>query len=340
MSKYPTRNEKVRTILLTGASSGIGYQASIRLLKSGNKLILPCRDASTAKETKAKLVSLTGSESVSTIVCDLADLKSIETMAYNLKNSENNIDTIALNAGLQYTGSKKVLRSVQGFELTIAVNHLANQAIVELLLPLLLKSANPRVVITSSEVHDPTSAGGSIGQPAGLGGLAGIKSDKNFEMIDGTSAFNADKAYKDSKLCNILFARQLSKKLNEIGNEMPVIVWAPGLVIPPVKKSFFRYSRQYNELGQRIFGFIARDILRITENVGRAGDILKKICIRPEFNQAGFSFYSNKLIAPGRYRLVESSTSAEAKDLEVSCKLWLYSSKLLELQKGWDSYII
>ena len=96
------------------------------------------------------------------------------------------------------------------------------------------------------------SSGGRVGAKASLGNLSGLKNAKGFEMIDGNK-FNADKAYKDSKLCNILFARKLSDNFIKKKLSIPVIAWAPGLVISRDNQGFFRYSRKYNQLGQILF---------------------------------------------------------------------------------------
>ena len=74
-----------------------------------------------------------------TPIMDLSDLKDIDNLCFELKKRRLNIDVLILNAGLQYTGSKTPRRSVQGIELTFAVNHLGHQYLVQRILPLLLK---------------------------------------------------------------------------------------------------------------------------------------------------------------------------------------------------------
>ena len=64
-------------------------------------------------------------------------------------------------------------------------------------------------MITASEVHNPTSGGGRVGRPAGLGSLEGLRSGAGFQLLNGDTDFDADKAYKDSKLCNLLLGDTL-----------------------------------------------------------------------------------------------------------------------------------
>tara|TARA_B100000029_G_scaffold512846_1_gene610634 strand:+ start:1187 stop:2209 length:1023 start_codon:yes stop_codon:yes gene_type:complete len=328
------QEKKKRCIFLTGASSGIGYQAVIRLLLDSHKLILPCRDSKTSKNLIDNLKKHLYAnddlmERVSAPILDLSDLNSVKQCANQLFLQDVTIDTLVLNAGLQYTGSKNPRLSFQNLELTFAVNHLGHQYLTELILPSLLKSTSPRVIITASDVHNPESGGGRIGKPASLGELKGIEVGKSSYMIDGNSKFDADKAYKDSKLCNILFARELYRRLKHQGISMPVIAWAPGLVIPRSNEGFFRYSRKYNELGQRIFSLLARDLLQITESPEQAGYLLKMLATASKYSSGGFSYLSNRVISPGVRKFENSLISAEASDKDLGKNLWEKSSKLI-----------
>ena len=77
-------------------------------------------------------------------------------------------------------------------------------------------------------MHDPNSEGGKIGPGANLGDLSGLTAGPRFDMVDG-GAFDADKAYKDSKLCNVLFARELSRRLEQKGSSITVNAFGPGM---------------------------------------------------------------------------------------------------------------
>ena len=323
---------QARRILVTGASSGIGFQAAVRLLRAGHRLTLPCRDGERAACSAHRIAAAACSPAQPhTVVCDLADLNSVSRCAEELLGQGEPIDTLVLNAGLQYTGAREPRRSAQGFELTLAVNHLAHQLLAQRLLPLLEAGHGPRVVVTASEVHDPASPGGRVGRPAGLGDLAGLRQGTAMVMVDGSSAFDADKAYKDSKLCNVLFARRLQQRLEQRGLHWPVIAWSPGLVIPRSSDGFFRYSRRHNDLGQRLFALVARDLLRLTESVEQAGALLAGLACDPVHGAGGFHYWSNRVLGPGRRRFEAVEPSAEARNDSLAAELWQLSEGLVGL---------
>jgi protochlorophyllide reductase len=148
-------------------------------------------------------------------------------------------------------------------------------------------------------------------------------------MVDGVSPFNADKAYKDSKLCNVLFAREAERRLRELGHPLPVTAWSPGLVIPRSPGGFFRRSRVHNEWGQRLFALVARDLLRLTESVENAGVRLAAFAGGASPLPAGFSYFSNRVLGPGRLRFEAVSPSAEALDDAKARELWTLSARVL-----------
>ena len=304
-----------RRVLITGASSGIGLEAAKILLARGDALTVVCRNAERAERTRTAL-----SDSVETCIADLADLASVARAIEELRCDGTPFDALVLNAGLQYAGHDSPRWSAQGIELTFAVNHLAHQLLAEE-----LKEQTRALVITASEVHNPTTGGGRVGKPAGLGMLEGLRRGPGAPMVDGESPFNADKAYKDSKLCNLLMALQIHQQRQDL----PVVAWSPGLVIPRTSEGFFRNSRQANPLGQALFGLVARDLLRLTESVERAGALLVQL-IDEQLDQPGFSYWSNTLRQPGVHRFEESVISNEASNQTKAKELWELCSALIQ----------
>ena len=192
-----------KTILMTGSNSGIGLEAAKKLALAGHTLILPCRNFDKAVATANAVGDIANSKNIIPAECDLADLSSIEKFGKELPSllgSGNKLDVVCLNAGLaRATGATDVARTRDGFELTVGTNHLGHFYLNSLLLPH-VKSNGGRIVVTASSVHDPDSPGGAQGKTATLGDLTGFERDgRLFEMVDG-EPFNADKAYKDSKV--------------------------------------------------------------------------------------------------------------------------------------------
>ena len=328
-----SKKDKPLNVFMTGGSSGIGYQAALQIISLGNNMILPCKNISRANELLTNIINqlpcnLSEKGNIYTPIIDLSDLNSINSFCTQLKKKNLNIDVLIFNAGLQYTGSKSPRWSEQGLELTFAVNHLSHFYLAQNLLPLIKWNNNSKIIITSSEVHNPISSGGKVGAKASLGQLSGLASGSRFEMIDGNK-FNADKAYKDSKLCNILFAKELSRRLKNKGLSIPVIAWAPGLVISRNRDGFFRYSREYNQIGQLIFSFLARDLLRITTSNKKAGMLLSDLVNLSKYNNPGFNYYSNKIISLGKFIFEKTNISQEAQTEGLSYKLWELSKSLI-----------
>ena len=312
------------TVLITGATSGIGYAATQRLLKDGHRVIALCRDADHGLQRLG-----TWNGQLTLVETDLADLNAVEQTCQRLLDEAPTLQALVLNAGLQYAGHRQPRFNVQGVELTFAVNQLAHQQLAGELWPLLTRSPGGRIVITASEVHNPTSGGGRVGRPAGLGSLEGLRSGAGFQLLNGDTDFDADKAYKDSKLCNLLLGRHLAARLEQEEHPMPVITWSPGLVIPRSSDGFFRHSRENNPVGQALFAFVARDLLRLTVSVDDAGSLLYDL-IQDDAFSPGFHYWSNNLRGPGRHCFESTATSAEACDLALASALVILSDQLIE----------
>ena len=143
--------------------------------------------------------------------------------------------------------------------------------------------------------------------------------------------FNADRAYKNSKLCNILFARELSQKIENLDRKISVITWAPGLVIPDDDLGFFRYSNKFNKYGYILFSNIAKNILGISESLINAGKILYLIAFNRDLNNTKLIYLSNEIISYKKHKLKNRNVSKEADDSELANKLWKLSEEICSL---------
>ncbi len=320
-----------KNILITGGNSGIGFFAIINLLKTKNNLYVVIKNELRKNEFLKKIQKFFDKTFLNKYLniidnCDLSDLKNIKKIKDYFISKKIVLDVVVLNAGLQYTGSFYPKVSKQGIELTFAVNHLAHFYLVNVLKDLVRDIEGSRIIITSSDVHDPKSSGGNIGKKAGLNNLVNFRKKVTGKFLN----FNADESYKNSKLCNILFAKELKKKLSISSSKISVITWAPGLVIPNDDLGFFRYSKNFNLFGYLIFSKVAKNILGITESTENAGKILSEIILDSNLNNIGFIHLSNKLISFKKHKLVESSVSDEANNAELALKLWILSEEICE----------
>lgn len=315
-----------QTILITGSNSGIGFEASKMLAERGHTVILGCRTLEKAANAVERIRSeVPSSGTLVPAECNLASLDSIKSFVQDLK--VNQLDVVCLNAGLCLNvNDKDIQRTSDGFELTVGTNHLGHFYLNHLLLPK-VNPRNGRIVVTASSVHDPESPGGKQGKTATLGDLKGFERDgKSFEMVDG-EAYDGDKAYKDSKLCNVLFTRELQRRLelNDSTKNIIANCFSPGLI---TSSGFFRYQSPFFS---KAFGFIAETVARVAETPKWGGGCLvymTTIDSRGEFwtSDPGSSKYGDA--AYGREFTI-SPISKEATDDAKAKKLWELSERLV-----------
>lgn len=221
-------------IAITGPTAGIGRHTSLDLARRGAKLTLFCRNPDKAALLRQEIVDQ-GSTEPRIILMDMADLSSVRRAADEFLALNEPLDILLNNAGVVNTSRKE---TVDGFEETLAVNHFAPFLLTGLLLPALQQAESARIVNVASDAH------------------AFVK-HMGFEDMQAEKGFRTFREYGRSKLANILFTRELAKRLQ--GQAITVNCLHPGAVatslgkqnggfmstvLPRLLKPFFRTPEQ------------------------------------------------------------------------------------------------
>lgn len=195
-----------KTCLITGGSDGIGYAAARELARMGANVLIVGRNRPKTEAAAERIKMETGNHSVSFLLADLSSQAEIRALAAQVKAQTPRLHVLLNNAGAIFLSSRT---SVDGFEMTFALNHLGYFLLTTLLLDLLRDSAPARIVNVSSSSH--YSAGNfrieDLPEPAQKAGF---------------------RAYGRSKLCNVLFTYELARLIQDSG--VTVNALHPGLV--------------------------------------------------------------------------------------------------------------
>ncbi len=188
-----------RTAIVTGANSGIGFHTAKHLAGHGAHVVLACRNTGAAAEAAGKI---SGSTEVAEL--DLASLESVRRFAESVGRP---VDLLINNAGVMTP--PRYRETVDGFELQYGTNHLGHVALTARLLPRLLEAPAPRVVAVSSVAHH----------------------NGNESVLEGNpeAAYSPSPAYGNTKLANLLFARELQRRAEAAGSTLTATAAHPGV---------------------------------------------------------------------------------------------------------------
>jgi NAD(P)-dependent dehydrogenase (short-subunit alcohol dehydrogenase family) len=183
-----------KTCIVTGANTGIGKETALGLAKLGASVVMVCRDRDRGEAARLEIKQKSGSDRVELMICDFASQKSIRQFADDFKQRNDRLDVLVNNAGV-------VLRertlTEDGVESTFGINHLGYFLVTNLLLDLLKKSRPSRIVNVASTGHK-------------FGKL-------DIDAWPAAKPYSAFGAYANSKLANVLFTFELSRRLDGAG---------------------------------------------------------------------------------------------------------------------------
>ena len=312
------------TVVITGASSGVGLYAAKALAKRGWRVVMACRDLE-----KAANVALTvgiPQDSYTLIHIDLGSLQSVRRFVENFRARGLSLDALVCNAAIYMPLLKEPLRSPEGYELTVTTNHLGHFLLCNLMLKDLKKSpaADKRLVILGTVTHNPDELGGKIPPQPDLGDLKGFAEGfkEPISMIDGKT-FEPVKAYKDSKVCNILTMRELHRRYHE-STDITFSSLYPGCVADTP------LFRNHYPLFQKLFPWFQKNITGGYVSQELAGERVAAVVADPEYRQSGaYWSWGNRQKKNGKSFVQQ--VSSQARDDERGDRMWELSAKLVGL---------
>ncbi|XP_037133806.1 retinol dehydrogenase 13-like isoform X2 [Syngnathus acus] len=283
-----------KTVIITGANTGIGKETAQELAKRGGRIIMGCRDMEKCEAAAKEIRGNTLNPHVYACHLDLASVKSIREFADRIKEKEQRVDVLINNAGVMRCPAWK---TEDGFDMQFGVNHLGHFLLTNLLLDRLKESAPSRVINLSSLAH--------------LVGKIDFE-DLNWER----KKFDTKQAYCQSKLANVLFTRELAKRLQ--GTGVTVNAVHPGVVSTELGRHTGLHQSQFSTtVLSPLFSMLVKN-----PELGAQPSVF--LAVADELEGATGRYYDV---------LTEKEPAPQAMDEEAARKLWEISSRLVGLKE-------
>ncbi|XP_073322930.1 retinol dehydrogenase 13 [Pagrus major] len=281
-----------KTVLITGANTGIGKETSRDLARRGARVVMACRDLTRAEQAAEEIRQSTGNGNVVIRHLDLASVYSVKQFAKDFLDSEDRLDILINNAGVMMCPR---WLTEDGFETQLAVNHLGHFLLTNLLLPKLKSSVPSRVVTVSSIAH----RGGRIDLD---------------DLFFSRRSYSSLESYRQSKLANVLFSRELARRLR--GSGVSAFCLHPGVI--------------RTELGRHVQGWfpllgalLSLPSLLLMKTPTQGSQTTLYCALTPGLEDRSGQYFSD---------CAEKEAAPEGRDDEVARKLWEESTRLVGLK--------
>ncbi|KAI8505548.1 hypothetical protein Bbelb_167370 [Branchiostoma belcheri] len=293
-----------KTVIITGANTGIGKVTARDMAERGARVIMACRSLEKAEEAAKEIRSQTGNKNVAVHKLDLASLTSVRQFAKVINDAEPRLDVLINNAGVM--GCPR-WETEDGFEMQLGVNHLGHFLLTNLLLDKLKQSAPSRVVTVSSLVHAFTNG-------------------MDFDDINYEKDYSPNKAYDRSKLANVLFSRELAKRLKGTGVTSNCL--HPGVIMGSELMRFQReqWQKKFGELVAAALSKLVGGLFSVFGKTVEEG-AQTSIClaVAEELEKTTGLYFSD---------CVPKETSAAGKDDKAAARLWDVSERMVGLKSA------
>lgn len=272
-----------KVVIVTGASGGIGYETALELARRGAKVVVACRSEEKGEKAVKRITRITRNQSVRYSHLDLTSLSSIRRFVEEFKRAEAKLDVLVNNAGAICT--KRELTE-DGIVKDMQINHFGPFLLTVLLVPLLKKSEPSRVVVVSSAWHR-------------IGRVENLNSAKQGYI----------QAYANSKLCNVLFSKELARKLAGSG------VVANSLNPGQVNTSLYRSSTILEKMRSLV-------LYAFFKSPAEGAQTSVYLAVSDDCDQVNGRYFED---------CREIGASSVADDEEIAAKLWALSEDLVKL---------
>lgn len=290
-------SQKGRTAIVTGATSGLGYETALALAKADAQVILAARNEKKASNTISDILNEYPQAKLKYMQIDTSSLSSVRSFAEQWRRENKGIDMLILNAGISNVPAREVTED--GFERQFATNYLGHFALTGLLLPYVKQEKGSRIVFVSSLSHKRTQL--------------------NFDDLQLEKAYNPMVAYSQSKLALLTFALELSKRMNESGSPVSVIPVHPGVAATGITRGGDRIKPIIQKITKRMFGLVGQSA---------AEGALPSIFAAASPDAQNGVFYGPDGRGERKGNPAPAIVAPYADDREIAGRLWTASEKL------------
>lgn len=293
-----------KTTVVTGANSGLGYFTALELARHGAEVVLACRNQAKGEEAMASMRAEVPGGQLQLASLDLADLASVRQFAKQFQADHEGLDVLVNNAGVMAIPHH---RTADGFEMQFGTNHLGHFALTGLLLPALLARKAPRVVAVSSMAH-------VIGRI-------------RFDDLQHEKSYSKWLAYGQSKLANLLFARELDRRAKQAGSRLIAVAAHPGYAATNLQTAGPEMA------GRQLQARVMEALNGIVAQSAAQGALPTLYgAVAPEVVGGEF-FGPNQLLGMRGYPTRSMSTPA-GRNVETAARLWTVSEELTGVKFG------
>lgn len=276
-----------KTVIITGANTGIGKETARELAKRGGRILMACRDLNRCEEARREIVLDSRNKAVHCRRCDLASLQSIRAFADRVNREETSVSILINNAGVMRCPKSY---TKDGFEMQMGVNHFGHFLLTYLLLDKMKASAPSRIITLSSVAHR--------------------RGEINFDNLNSDKEYDEGTVYNQSKLANILFTKELATQLEGTGVTANAV--HPGIVNTEIG----RYLGVQKSFISRM---ILSPFLWLLLKTPRQGAQTTIYCaLSPDLEKVSGKYFSDSK---------EQEPAPQALDVDAAKRLWTISER-------------